>query len=244
MDLAAPGQAAQAAGGEDRAPAGQRARAAASTCASSPRRTAARGRRCATAASAPTCTSACGVVQLELPPLRERGGDVVAARAALPASCSRALRQAAAALSREPRTRCCRHRWPGNVRELRNVMEQAVLLSVGETVGRRSRLARPTPLRAPAAGRRLRWRGGEAGRTLVDMEREPVMRALSQRGQRHARRADSESSATRCATGWRSTAWKARRGRPRAERPRAARLQAAASRASRERTNCRCIFSM
>ncbi len=71
------------------------------------------------------------VVEVELPPLRERIED-------LPALADRFLRQVAERLGREPKvlsaealSRLSRHDWPGNVRELRNVIERAAVLSSG-----------------------------------------------------------------------------------------------------------------
>ncbi|HET8699086.1 MAG TPA: sigma-54 dependent transcriptional regulator [Gammaproteobacteria bacterium] len=69
------------------------------------------------------------VFPLELPPLRERPGDVAAlARqfvTARSAGSSRTLSQAAIA-------RLASHSWPGNVRELENVVQRALVLSEGE----------------------------------------------------------------------------------------------------------------
>ena len=75
------------------------------------------------------------VIQITLPPLRERGEDVLElAELFLDFHKSRygkhALRLAAAA-----REKLCNHAWPGNIRELRNIMEQAVLLAEGDTLG-------------------------------------------------------------------------------------------------------------
>jgi DNA-binding NtrC family response regulator len=74
------------------------------------------------------------VVQIELPPLRERPED-------LPALCDRFLEQLAERLGREMKrlssaalARLARHAWPGNVRELRNLLEQAAVLCSGETI--------------------------------------------------------------------------------------------------------------
>ena len=72
--------------------------------------------------------------QLALPPLRDRGEDVVL--------LARRLRQRAALRSgvadKQVSDEVCdvlrRHRWPGNVRELGNVMEYAVTLSDGAVV--------------------------------------------------------------------------------------------------------------
>jgi two-component system response regulator FlrC len=69
------------------------------------------------------------VFPLELPPLRERPGDVEAlARqfvAVRSAGAPRALSGAALA-------RLASHSWPGNVRELENVVQRALVLSEGE----------------------------------------------------------------------------------------------------------------
>jgi Nif-specific regulatory protein len=74
------------------------------------------------------------VVSLELPPLRERGDDIVLlAEHFLQQFCQRAGRRtpkfAAAA-----RKRIESHRWPGNVRELRNLMERLAYLSSGDRI--------------------------------------------------------------------------------------------------------------
>jgi DNA-binding NtrC family response regulator len=74
------------------------------------------------------------VVDLDLPPLRERPED-------LPALAQRFLEQVAERLGREKKNlsdqalaRLIRHPWPGNVRELRNVIEQAAVLAPGEAI--------------------------------------------------------------------------------------------------------------
>ena len=74
------------------------------------------------------------VVELDLPPLRERTED-------LPALVQRFLDQVAERLGREKKrltdqalARLIRHPWPGNVRELRNMIEQAAVLASGESI--------------------------------------------------------------------------------------------------------------
>ena len=91
------------------------------------------------------------VVQIELPPLRERLQD-------LPALCDRFLDQLARRLNRqkmnvapEALSKLNEHHWPGNVRELRNVVEQAAVLASGDTIlpsditpgAKRSRMPKP-----------------------------------------------------------------------------------------------------
>lgn len=66
------------------------------------------------------------VFPLQLPPLRERDGDIeILARSFVQKFCP------GAALSDEALGMLLAHRWPGNVRELRNVLERACIL-VGE----------------------------------------------------------------------------------------------------------------
>ena len=74
------------------------------------------------------------IVHLNVPPLRERDGDILLlARHFLKVHGSRYGR---AGLSFTPAAErlLANHRWSGNVRELRNVIEQAVLLSRGEVI--------------------------------------------------------------------------------------------------------------
>ena len=74
------------------------------------------------------------VVQLMLPPLRERGEDMVLlARHFLRQHAAR-YGKSVPVLSSRAHAALINHAWPGNVRELRNVLEQAVLLNNGNSV--------------------------------------------------------------------------------------------------------------
>jgi len=74
------------------------------------------------------------VVEIELPPLRERTEDV-------PALAQRFLEHVTERLGLEKKrlgesalARLARHSWPGNVRELENAIEQAAVLGSGATI--------------------------------------------------------------------------------------------------------------
>ncbi|MBW2288561.1 MAG: sigma-54-dependent Fis family transcriptional regulator [Deltaproteobacteria bacterium] len=74
------------------------------------------------------------VVEIGLPPLRDRPEDV-------PALAQRFLEQVSERLGLEKKrlgddslARLARHGWPGNVRELHNVIERAAVLSAGATI--------------------------------------------------------------------------------------------------------------
>ncbi len=68
-------------------------------------------------------------VVLRLPPLRERGDDVLLVTAALLQRLAAEHARPAPPLTAEVRNRLVAHPWPGNIRELRNAVERALLLS-------------------------------------------------------------------------------------------------------------------
>ena len=76
------------------------------------------------------------VVEIRLPPLRDRLDDVPVLATQFLFTHARAQRKPARAIAPDAMELLCRYRWPGNVRELSNVLERAVILSSGETLGR------------------------------------------------------------------------------------------------------------
>jgi len=74
------------------------------------------------------------VVTLNLPPLRDRGDDILLlAERFLTTYCQQARRKPPR-LTAAARKRLLGHSWPGNVRELRNLMERIAYLSSGDKV--------------------------------------------------------------------------------------------------------------
>ena len=69
------------------------------------------------------------VVSLHLPPLRERGNDVLLLAGAFIKKFSAQYGLPEPAVSADIRRTLLSHAWPGNVRELRNAIERALLLS-------------------------------------------------------------------------------------------------------------------
>jgi DNA-binding NtrC family response regulator len=74
------------------------------------------------------------VVNLRLPPLRERPGDVLAMAEFFVRKYAAANGTQERPLSAEAKRRLAGHRWPGNVRELENAMHRAVLLATGAEI--------------------------------------------------------------------------------------------------------------
>ncbi len=74
-------------------------------------------------------------VPILLPPLRERAEDIPQLAAHFLEVYSRKLGRMFDGFSEAAMNKLLAYCWPGNVRELRNVIERAVLLSLGETIG-------------------------------------------------------------------------------------------------------------
>ncbi|HEY3694726.1 sigma-54 dependent transcriptional regulator [Phenylobacterium sp.] len=129
------------------------------------------------------------VVNLRLPPLRERPGDVLALAEFFVKKYSAANGQPVKPLSEEARRRLAGHRWPGNVRELENAIHRAVLLSPGPEIGDAAvRLPDGQPLTPADAGARAAQAASLAaetvsrafvGQTVAAMEQQLIIDTLS-----------------------------------------------------------------
>jgi DNA-binding NtrC family response regulator len=106
------------------------------------------------------------VVEIVVPPLRERSGDIPTLAEHLVRKVSLAADRPVPMLAPEAMDVLMSHTWPGNVRELENCLTRAVVLATGDVI-------RPEHLElAP------REDAGELG-TLEAAEREHVTRVLS-----------------------------------------------------------------
>jgi DNA-binding NtrC family response regulator len=110
------------------------------------------------------------VVELNIPPLRERREDILPLASQIIAG----LTKGRARLSSLASDALERYPWPGNVRELHNAMERAVLLSGGELILPEHLPARVQAAPASASGVP---EGGDAHR-LEEIERVAVLEAL------------------------------------------------------------------
>ncbi len=122
------------------------------------------------------------VVQLQLPPLRERGADILLLTQHFLQHHAQRYGTLTPALGAGAAEALVQHRWPGNVRELRNVLEQAVLLHPGATIEAEhlslSRLGKAGagPVAAPASGAAQPPPAHED--TLPEVERRALLQAL------------------------------------------------------------------
>jgi NtrC-family two-component system response regulator AlgB len=75
------------------------------------------------------------VIQIDIPPLRDRPNDVVQMAERMLGHFKLQHGRTAVTLTDEARQALQTYAWPGNVRELRNVMERAAILCNDEAVG-------------------------------------------------------------------------------------------------------------
>ncbi|MCL4500494.1 MAG: sigma-54 dependent transcriptional regulator [Deltaproteobacteria bacterium] len=75
------------------------------------------------------------VMEILVPPLRERREDILPLAERLLAFFARQNHRKLLGFSEEAQEALAQYAWPGNVRELRNAVERAVLLSTGEKLG-------------------------------------------------------------------------------------------------------------
>ncbi len=130
------------------------------------------------------------VVNLTLPPLRAREGDIVLLAQHYLKALAAENGKPISGFTPEAMDALTTYPWPGNVRELRNVVERMVVLGHGDRLGVRDL---PAALRAgagPAAG------GARAGTALREAERQLIAEAL-RRHKGHRTRAAQELGISR-----------------------------------------------
>jgi two-component system response regulator HydG len=116
------------------------------------------------------------VVSINLPPLRERHGDIALLVDSFLRTFAELYGKPIHGLSPEVRKALFRYPWPGNVRELRNCIEHLVVATTDEVLGEDD-LPEYMLERAGA----LQEQGGlasMAGQSLEKLEREHIARTL------------------------------------------------------------------
>ncbi len=126
------------------------------------------------------------VVNLALPPLRERPSDILQLANHFAEKYAQANGIAAKPLSQEATTLLASHYWRGNVRELENTMHRAVLLATGNEITPDAILLTGQSLapegRQPAAlamQAAAQSGGNQVGRTVADVERDLIIDTLN-----------------------------------------------------------------
>jgi two-component system response regulator FlrC len=127
------------------------------------------------------------VVNLKIPPLRERPADVIELAEYFIRKYAAANSVPARPLSQESRRTLTLNYWPGNVRELENTMHRAVLMATGEVIGPEAILTpdgtridrqNGAPAVAHAAFAAEQVSRGLVGRTVAQVERDLILETL------------------------------------------------------------------
>jgi two-component system, response regulator FlrC len=127
------------------------------------------------------------VVNLKIPPLRERPADVLELAHHFTSMYAQANGLPQRPLSAEARRQLVVNRWPGNVRELENTIHRAVLLASGPEIGPEAILApdgakldqaRQPQAVAHAALAAEQVTRALVGRTVADVERDLILETL------------------------------------------------------------------
>jgi DNA-binding NtrC family response regulator len=113
------------------------------------------------------------VVSLELPPLRERRGDILPLANFFLARYAAENGKQIAGLSDVAAKRLEDHAWPGNVRELENVIERAVVLCDAGRIEARHFPSSVVPQEDPGGGP-----PPVPGSTIADLERYAILKTL------------------------------------------------------------------
>ena len=114
-------------------------------------------------------------IHIHLPPLRERGDDIVRLSQSFLKQHAHRYRREVGTFTDAALSALKRYAWPGNVRELSHVIERAVLMCAGKSIGPADlALGGPAPA-ATAADRR-------ASATLEEIELDAIRAALDRHG--------------------------------------------------------------
>ncbi len=140
------------------------------------------------------------VVEITVPPLRERMGDVPLLARHLVQRAAQTLHRDPPVLSPDASKALLQHVWPGNVRELENCLTRAVVVSTGDVIRREHLAIGPVPAESPArliplgaverehVARVLAATGGHKTRTakILEISRPRLARLIEKYGLEHS----------------------------------------------------------
>jgi Nif-specific regulatory protein len=118
------------------------------------------------------------VIQIKIPPLRERHGDVPLLTRHFLRKFTKKRNEKSKRLTHEAIRALEKYHWPGNVRELENCLERAIVLSTGDEIYPEDLLI---PRNEEMLGRR---------KTLKEIEKEVVLKTLEEEGGNKTRTAE------------------------------------------------------
>ncbi|MER3425119.1 MAG: sigma-54-dependent Fis family transcriptional regulator [Nitrospiraceae bacterium] len=119
------------------------------------------------------------VIEVRLPPLRERREDIPLLVEAFLRKCAEASRKEVCGMTESALALLMDYAWPGNVRELENVIERAVTLARGEKIAPEDL---PPAIQGSRGDCRVLDEAAERTLPLADVEKEYILRILEKTG--------------------------------------------------------------
>ena len=133
------------------------------------------------------------VVEIELPPLRERPGDIPLLAQNFLREFAQENAKAVTDFTADALAALMQFSWPGNVRELRTAIEHAVVLSRGERITLRDL---PPSVRGGSPSAEIRITEGK-GLSVKDAEKQLILRALKETDGNRTRAAEKTGMSRR-----------------------------------------------
>ncbi|MCH8895779.1 MAG: sigma-54-dependent Fis family transcriptional regulator [Proteobacteria bacterium] len=115
------------------------------------------------------------VIELHVPPLRDRGGDILQLSRFILARLAEQMGLTVPVLDSDAESALLAHPFPGNVRELENLLERALTLNSGDTIGTADLQLEPGSAKPNKEPDR-----SMLGSQLEGIEREAIVKALEQ----------------------------------------------------------------
>lgn len=119
------------------------------------------------------------VIEIKLPPLRERREDIPLLVEAFLKKCAESRHKRVMSISESALALLVDYEWPGNVRELENVIERAVTLSLGDKIVPDDL---PPAIQGARGDRRVLDEAAERTLPLHDLEKEYIAKILEKVG--------------------------------------------------------------
>jgi formate hydrogenlyase transcriptional activator len=121
------------------------------------------------------------VFPVRVPPLRERPEDIPLLVRHFAQQFARRMNKSIETIPSETMNALCEYHWPGNIRELQNVIERAVILSLGPVLKVALTDLKPSGTPAPRKdGQASPENHGNMQRILEETERKQILAALEQ----------------------------------------------------------------
>ncbi len=107
-------------------------------------------------------------IQIEVPPLRERGNDILVLADFFLKKYSSKYSKLGLKINQQAQDKLMKYTWPGNIRELQHTIEKAVILSEGNVLKAEDFFMRPV----------VQGRSSDAEMTLEEMEKRMINQAI------------------------------------------------------------------